>query len=115
MADIDIYLSGVKPEFRAELEKIRKLVHEIVPEAEESIGYGMPAFKYKKRPLLYFAAFKEHMSIFPTPKPLEEFQDRLKGYVVSKGTVQFTLEHPLPDQLIRDMIESQRKSIDNQT
>jgi len=104
MTEVELYLSQVDPEKRAVLEHIRSLVKKQVPEAEESISYGMPTFKYKSKPLVYYAAFKDHLSIFPTPEPAEAFKEQLKDFKTSKGTIQFTVDHQLPDQLISDLV-----------
>lgn len=101
---VDEYLANLEPEQRAALQHIRELIEDLVPEAEESMSYGMPAFKYRGKPLVYFAAFKDHLSIFPTSEPAEAFQEQLKDFKTSKGTIQFTLAHPLPDALIKDVV-----------
>lgn len=102
--EIDDYLKNVSPEHKAELERVRKIVKTVVPDAEETISYGIPAFKYNGQPLLYFAAFKNHMSLFPTSGPTEALKDKLKDFVVSKGTIQFTVEKPIPDTLIKEIL-----------
>lgn len=112
MSEIDAYLKDVKPEFRIELLKIRKIVHDMVPDAVESISYGIPTFKYKGKPLIYYAGFKDHMSIFPTAGPAKEYANRLKGYKIAKGTIQFTLEKPLPEDLIKDIVQYRLNSIE---
>ena len=111
MSAVDDYLLGLEAPERAELERVRNIVKTTVPEAVESIGYGMPAFKYKGKPLFYYAAFTNHLSVFPTSGPTEELKDKLVGYKVSKGTVQFTLDKPLPESLIIDMLQSRLADI----
>lgn len=113
MNDVDNYLANVESDKRAELERIRMLVKKIAPTAVESISYGMPAYKYNGKPLIYYAAFKDHMSVFPTPDPATKLQDRLSSYKVSKGTIQFTLEHSLPDDLIEQLVLVRMKQIDS--
>jgi uncharacterized protein YdhG (YjbR/CyaY superfamily) len=83
-----------------------------VPEATESISYAIPTFKYKNQPLLYYAAFKDHMSLFPTPGPAEQLDEKLADYKVSKGTIKFTLENPLSDLLITDIVHARLAEID---
>jgi len=107
MSIIDDYLEKVAGPQRAELERVRRIVKEVVPEAEEVISYGMPGFKYNKKYLVGFAAFKDHMSLFPTSGPVEALKDKLGKFELSKGTVQFTLDNPLPDSLIQEIL-SQR-------
>lgn len=112
MNEVDTYLNNVPTDKRQVLSHIRKTVKELVPDAVESISYMMPAFKYKNKPLVYYAAFKNHMSIFPTPWPAEQFKEELKAFAVSKGTVQFTLERPLPDELLHKIILARKTQID---
>lgn len=104
MLTVDEYLTQASPSQRAELERIRAFVKQLVPDAEETISYGLPALKYKGKPLVYFGAFKNHMSLFPTAGPTETLKDKLSGYFVSKGTIQFTEDNPLPDSLLEEII-----------
>jgi uncharacterized protein YdhG (YjbR/CyaY superfamily) len=106
MTVIDEYLEKVEPKQKAELEKIRAFVKKHVPDAEEVISYGMPAFKYKGSYLIGYAAYKDHMSVFPTPEPIVELQEELKGFEQAKGTVQFTLEHLLPLETIGRLVDA---------
>lgn len=112
MTVIDDYLKNVESAQKKELERVRSIVKKHVPLAEESISYGLPAFKYKKKPLVYFGAFKDHMSLFPTSKPTEILKDKLSEYVVTKGTIQFTLEKPLPESLIKEILDVRIQEID---
>lgn len=105
MSVIDDRLSQLPAAEREALERIRSIALHLVPDAEETISYGLPALKYKKQPLIYFDAFKDHLSLFPTSGPTEELKDKLKDFKASKGTIQFTLEKPLPEALIREIIE----------
>ncbi len=104
MTVIDDYFEKIEPAQRQELGKIRKIVKELAPETVEVISYGMPGFKYKDHYLLGFNAFKDHMSLFPTSKPVEKFKDKLSEYKLSKGTIQFTLEKPIPEHLIKEIV-----------
>ncbi len=110
--DIDHYFSQFSPEIVEKLNSIRELVHEIVPEAEEVISYDMPAFKYRKKILIYFAAFKKHIGFYALPSGKDAFIDRLSEYKTTKGTVQFPYEKPLPLDLIREMIVFRINEID---
>lgn len=111
MSVIDDYLQTIPADQRAALEKIRHLVKQRVPESNEVISYGIPTFDYKGRHLLHFAAFTNHLSIFPTSKPTAVLSDKLKDYKVSKGTIQFTVEKPLPDKLVQEIIDIRLKDI----
>ena len=112
---IDDYFALIEPAEREALERIRKIVHDTVPGVEECISYGMPGFKYKGKYLGGFSAFKHHLSFFPTGRPVEVLRDRLEGFKLSTGTVQFTLDHPIPEALIREMIEVRVDAIDGVT
>lgn len=105
MTVIDDLLVKTEPAQRAELERIRQKVHEVCPGAEEVKTYGMPGFKYNDKYLLSFAAFKDHMSLFPGAEPNAQLEDKLKQYKRSKGTIQFTLDNPLPDDLLTEIVQ----------
>jgi uncharacterized protein YdhG (YjbR/CyaY superfamily) len=109
---IDEYLGKVETRQRAELERIRALVKELVPRAEEAISYNMPTLKYKNRALVYFTASKKHMSFMPSSWAIEELKDKLKGYKTTEHSIQFTLEHPLPDALIKELVLNHVRDID---
>jgi uncharacterized protein YdhG (YjbR/CyaY superfamily) len=109
---IDEYLSKVEPQHRAELERIRALVKQLVPSAKETMSYGMPTLKYKKRALVYFTASKKHMSFMPSSWAIEELKDELKGYKTTEHSIQFTLEKPLPEALIKKLVLNHVRDID---
>jgi uncharacterized protein YdhG (YjbR/CyaY superfamily) len=111
MSAIDDYLQALDPQQKAELERIRKIAKTLVPDAEESISYDMPALKYKGKPLIYFAAFKNHMSIFPTPGPIETMSAELAAYKTSRGTLQFTVDNPIPEALLKELITARLQRI----
>ena len=112
MSVIDEYLKDIHEPDKTGLIGIRDLIKRIVPDADEVISYGMPGFKYKGKYLAGFNAFKNHLSFFPTAEPVEVLKDKLAEYAVSKGTLQFTPDHPLPDELIEELIAIRIKSID---
>jgi uncharacterized protein YdhG (YjbR/CyaY superfamily) len=109
---IDEYLSKAAPQHRAELERIRALVRQLVPSVEETMSYGMPTLKYKERSLVYFTASKNHMSFFPSSWAIEELKDKLTGYKTTKHAIQFTVEKPLPDALIKELVLHHVRDID---
>lgn len=109
---IDEYLSNVDPQRRAQLERIRALVKKLVPSAEEAISYSMPTFKCKNRALVCFTASKKHMSFMPSSWAIEEFKDELKDYKTTEHSIQFTLETPLPDALIKKLVLNHVRDID---
>ena len=99
--NVDEYLAGLPAPARSALQKMRAAIRAVVPkEATEVISYGIPAFKTKKV-LIWFAGFANHCSLFPTAAVIDEFKDELKSFTVSKGTIQFPIDKPLPLALIK--------------
>ncbi|WP_231442365.1 iron chaperone [Brevibacterium zhoupengii] len=112
VTSIDEYLDGIDPVFRTELERIRALVTRLVPSVQESVSYRMPTLKYKDRALVYFTASKKHMSFYPSSWAIDEFKDRLEGYRTTAHAIQFTLDKPLPAELIEDLVLFHKRQID---
>src|SRR2546430_2045819 len=104
MSVIDDVFKTLPAPQAAELERIRAIVRKAVPEAEEVISYGIPAFKYEGHYLVGFAAYRNHLSLFPGAAPIIALKDKLGAYKLSAGTIQFTLEKPLPEALIKEII-----------
>lgn len=105
--DVDDYLAALPKEKRAALEKLRKIIRSVVPDAREVISYGMPVFKYKTRSLVGFAAFKDHCSFFPmSPSVMEAHKDELKPYETAKGTIRFPANKPLPAALVKTLVKA---------
>jgi uncharacterized protein YdhG (YjbR/CyaY superfamily) len=105
--NIDEYL-GALPDKKVSvmLEKLRQTIKSAAPEAEEVISYQMPAFRYNGM-LVYFAAFKNHCSFFPASSSMiAKMKDELKPYKTAKGTIQFTLERPLPTTLVKKIVKA---------
>ena len=100
---IDEYISTCPPGVQKTLKKLRKVIREAAPDAEEKIAYRMPAYVLNG-PLVYFAAFKDHIGFFPTPGGVCAFKYELTGYKTSKGTIQFPLDKPLPYDLVRRIV-----------
>jgi uncharacterized protein YdhG (YjbR/CyaY superfamily) len=98
------YIAIQPKEVQPLLEAVRRTIHEAAPYAQETISYQMPAFKQGKI-LVWFAAFKTHISIFPKTFAIEAFKKRLAPYKISKGTVQFPIDEPLPLDLIADIVQ----------
>jgi uncharacterized protein YdhG (YjbR/CyaY superfamily) len=102
----DEYLARTPEPARSTLKKIRAAIRSAVPtEATEGISYGMPAFKYKGV-LVWFAAFSKHCSLFPTAPVIEAFKNELKGFTLSKGTIQFPVDKPLPAALVKKLVKA---------
>lgn len=104
LKSIDEYILQFSPEVREILNKLRKVIKEAAPEAEERISYQMPCFVFHGN-LVYFAAFKKHIGFYPTPSGIEAFKDQLTVYKSAKGSVQFPLEKPLPYELITQIVK----------
>lgn len=115
MRSINDYLDKIKPLQKAELQRIRRIVRDTVPESEEYIGSGLPEFKYKNNTLLCFAGYKKHMSLFVATGPIKALQDKLSDFVVSNGSIQFTLEKLLPEILIKEILNERMTEINKST
>ena len=111
-ASVDAYLAALPDEKRVTLERLRKAVRAAAPNAAEMIGYGMPYYKYKGRPLFAFAAFKAHCSIFPMSGDLLSKIPELKRYEMSKGTMHFPIGKPPPATLVRRIIKARMDLIE---
>ena len=110
---VDEYLREVPPPGRGMLENIRATIRSAAPrEASEIISYGIPAFRYKGV-LIWFAAFADHCSLFPTAAVIEMFKKDLRGFAVSKGTIQFPLNKPLPAALVRKMVKARVAQVES--
>ena len=107
-ATVDSYLADVPPRERAVLQEIRATVLSIVPDAGEKISYGIPAFTFEGRNLLYYGAMKNHLSLFPGSKAvIKEFAKELKPFDTdSKGTIRFTVDRPLSMPLVRKIVRA---------
>ena len=98
---VDEYLAGQPEVVRSKLEQVRAAIRRAVPDAVEGIGYRMPGYKLHGKPLLYFAGFKEHYSLFAASGVFfSALEDELKGYELRKGTVHFSFTKPVPVKLI---------------
>jgi uncharacterized protein YdhG (YjbR/CyaY superfamily) len=112
MSAIDDYLAGLAPDERAALERVREVVAAMAPDAEEGTSYGMPAFIHAGRPLLGFRAAKKHLSVFPfSPEAIDAVRDRLGDFELAKGTVRFTPDRPVPDDVITDLVRARLREI----
>jgi uncharacterized protein YdhG (YjbR/CyaY superfamily) len=109
---IDEYISSFPQSTQLFLKDIRNTIKEIIPDATETISYGMPTFKLKKN-LIHFAAYKHHIGIYPTPSGVEVFKKELEEYKTSKGAIQFPLNKPIPLDLIRRIVKYRRNEVLN--
>jgi uncharacterized protein YdhG (YjbR/CyaY superfamily) len=104
---VDDYLAGLPEPARSTLNKVRAAIRSAVPaDATEAISYGIPAFKYNG-PLVYFAAFTNHCSFFPASLAvIKAFQKELQKFELSKGTIRFPVDKPLPASLVKKMVKA---------
>ena len=103
--NFDEYLAGVPESARRTLSKLRETIRSVVPpEATEVISYRIPAFKHNGV-LVWFAAFSNHCSFFPTASVIAAFKNELKGFTTSKGTIHFPTDQPLPAALVKKMVK----------
>jgi uncharacterized protein YdhG (YjbR/CyaY superfamily) len=108
----DEYLARVPEPARSTLKKIRAAIRSAVPpETTEVISYGIPAFKHKGV-LVWFAAFSGHCSLFPTASVIEAFKNELQGFTLSKGTIQFPVDKPLPATLVKKLVKARVAQIE---
>ena len=107
-ATIDAYLATLSPQIREIFETVREIVQEEVPEATETIGYQMPAFKVE-RIFFYFAAFKKHLGIFPPVKGDGDLLKDLAPYLGPKNNLKFLFDQPVPYELIRRVVRTLAK------
>jgi uncharacterized protein YdhG (YjbR/CyaY superfamily) len=110
---VDEYLAAVSQPARGTLQKVRTAIRSAVPaETTEVISYGIPAFRHK-RVLVWYAAFSKHCSFFPTASVIEAFRNELKPYTISKGTIQFPIDKPLPAALVKKMVKARLAQLAN--
>jgi uncharacterized protein YdhG (YjbR/CyaY superfamily) len=103
---VDDYLAALEEPKRGTLEALRRDILNVVPEADEVISYGMPAFRVHGKIVAGFAAFKRHLSYLPfSGSVLDQLGDELSGYTMTKGSLHFPVDRPLPEALVRKLIE----------
>ncbi len=110
---IDEFVARVPQPGRAALEHLRRVIHEAAPEATEAIAYGVPAFKLAGRPFVGFGAGKDHCSFYvQSPEVMQAHAEELAGFRTAKGTVHFTPDRPIPDDLVRRLVAARVTEID---
>ena len=86
------------------LEKMRQAIHKAAPEAAETMSYGIPTFDLNGKHLVFFAGWKQHISLYPTPAGDEAFQQELSHYKRAKGTIQFPFDKPIPYDFVEQIV-----------
>jgi uncharacterized protein YdhG (YjbR/CyaY superfamily) len=108
--NIDDYIKKYPEEIQDILQKIRMTIKKSAPNAEETIRYQIPTFKMEEN-LVHFAAFTKHISFFPTSSGVRHFESELKAYTISKGTIQFPMNKPIPYRLISKITKFRVKEV----
>ena len=110
---IDAYIAGLPAGQRAALQSLREAIAAAAPAAVEGISYGVPAFRYRGRPLVAYAAATNHLSLFPMGgEALDPYRADLAGYGLAKGTVRFTPERPLPPAVVAGIVRARVARLD---
>lgn len=102
---VDEYIAACPEDSQSLLQKIRKTIKTIAPDAKEKISYQIAAFELNGKNLVHFAGWKNHVSIYPTPEGTEAFNKAIAKYAGGKGTTKFALDKPLPLKLIRQIVK----------
>ena len=110
---IDDYLAGLEAADAAVIGHVYDIAREVVPDAAQGLGYGMPALTYKGKPLLSVMRAKAHIGVYPfSPDAVTAAAELLPGFDVSKGTIRFQPEHPLPDEAVRVLVGRRKEQIE---
>lgn len=105
--EVDAYLAGLEEPKRGTLTALRRSIRAVVPDAEECLSYGVPAFRVDGRVVAGFAAFKNHLAYLPhSGKVLARLGARLDGYERTTGSLHFPIDEPLPDDLVRSLVDA---------
>ena len=112
---VDEYIATFPDDIQKLLRQMRKIIQDIVPEAEEVISYAMPTFKLNGKNLVHFAGFTNHIGFFPTPSGVEAYKNEIKHLKTSKGTIQFSLDEPLPVDLIKKIVKFRKEELLSKT
>jgi uncharacterized protein YdhG (YjbR/CyaY superfamily) len=111
-ADIDNYLASLEEPKRSTLEALHRTILDIIPEAEQCISYGVPAFRLQGRVIAGFAAFKNHLSYLPhSGSVFTELGDAISQYTFSSGALRFPVDKPLPKTLVKKLIAIRKRQV----
>ena len=112
-AEVDDFLAGLSESDREVLEELRQTIRTVTPEATEKIGYGIPAFYYKGRPLVSYGAGKSHCSFYvQSPAVMEAHRAELEGFDTAKGTIRFRPDGPIPAELVEKLVRARMEETD---
>jgi uncharacterized protein YdhG (YjbR/CyaY superfamily) len=101
---MDEYIAAFPKNVREILEKLRSVIRESAPKAQEAMNYGIPTFKLNGN-LVHFAAFKNHIGFYPTPSAITAFKKELSRYKQAKGSVQFSIDKPIPLDIVKKIVK----------
>jgi uncharacterized protein YdhG (YjbR/CyaY superfamily) len=109
---VEEYIASQPKPVQAVLKRVRSTIRKAVPQAEEVISYQIPSYKLNRRPVIYFAGWKQHYSVYPsTNRVVAAFKDDLAPYEVSKGTIRFPLSEPVPVKLIEGIARLRAREV----
>ena len=103
-ATVEEYIARCQPEVRQILTFLRELIVSVVPDAVESISYDMPAYFYRKKPLVYFGAFQKHIGIYGLPVSNPKWDDSIREYRRAKGAIQIPIGKDIPTDMLKELI-----------
>lgn len=116
MGTVDDLLAGLDPADRAPIEHLYAVAREVAPDAEQGLGYGMPALVYRGKPLISVMRAKKHIGVYPfSPAAVSAVASALEGHPgvgLDKGTIRFQPEHPLPDDTVRALVLARKEQIE---
>lgn len=108
---IEEYINTFPQHIQVILAKIRQTIQKAAPDAVETINYGIPAFDVNGKHLVYFAGWKQHISLYPVPEGTEAFQQKIAPYKKSRGTIQFPLDKPIPLDIVEEIVRYHIKNL----
>lgn len=113
MGEVDDYVKSLDEPSRSLVGSMYEVARARVPDATQGVGYGMAALRYKDKPLLAIQVTTKHLGLYPfSSTAVSAVADRLTGYSLSKGTIRFTVEHPLPSGVLEDLLARRVAEID---
>ena len=109
VASVDDYLAGAPEAQRVALKRLRATIRKAAPDATERMAYGMAGYKYRGRPLVHFAYWKDHLALYGS---FDAHASELEAYDLDKGTIRFSADKPLPDRLVAQIVKARVEEIE---